>query len=325
MCFKEFDSVEIILCFLMIIHSFVHIFYYCRELVGFQSNINLTNVRYKITFFVYSIIQIVQIFTTIYLFVFAIDNNAFLGVDTKSSFSISFDFTFFSAMTFFTGSSNIVPSTPLSKAIVLIETLIFTLYISLIIFGVLTSKMGEQKSSDNKAIPVKLSDFKTTKEQTMIQHIESKKSLNNCLEIIRNSFITVAEEFNLTESNCPSHTAFMTIDKLEKQFKEGISMFLFYQDDKPVGYFSLAKCSDEEWELNNLAVLPEYRHLGIGKAMVDYAVAMVKTYGGKRMSIGIIEENVVLKDWYFKLGFKHISTHRFVHLPFTVGFMKMEI
>lgn len=159
----------------------------------------------------------------------------------------------------------------------------------------------------------------------MIKQVENKEQLNICLEIIRSSFITVAEEFGLTENNCPSHTAFMTIDKLQKQFDDGRPMFLFYQDAVPIGYFSLAKCSDEEWELNNLAVLPEYRHLGIGKAMVDYAVTMVKNYGGNKISIGIIEENAKLKDWYLNLGFNHISTRKFEHLPFTVGFMKMEI
>ena len=100
--------------------------------------------------------------------------------------------------------------------------------------------------------------------------------------------MTVAEEFGLTESNCPSHTAFMKRDKLEKQFNEAVPMFLFYQDDIPVGYFSLAKCNDEEWELNNLAVLPEYRCSGIGKAMLRYAVAVIKNYGGNKISIGII-------------------------------------
>ncbi|MBR5232950.1 MAG: GNAT family N-acetyltransferase [Clostridia bacterium] len=129
----------------------------------------------------------------------------------------------------------------------------------------------------------------------------------------------------MTENNCPSHTAFMTIDKLQKQFDDGRPMFLFYQDAIPVSYFSLSKCSDEEWELNNLAVLPDYRHLGIGKSMVDYAVKMVKSYGGNKISIGIIEENSTLKNWYLKLGFNHISIRQFEHLPFTVGFMKMEI
>ena len=159
----------------------------------------------------------------------------------------------------------------------------------------------------------------------MIKHVENKEQLNICLDIIRSSFMTVAEEFGITKNNCPSHTAFMTIDKLEKQFNDGRPMYLFYQDELPVGYFSLAKCSDNEWELNNLAVLPEYRHLGIGKAMVDYAVVAVKNYGGNIISIGIIEENTILKSWYLKLGFNHISTRKFEHLPFTVGFMKMEI
>ena len=40
------------------------------------------------------------------------------------------------------------------------------------------------------------------------------------------------------------------MDKLKMQFDDGRPMFLFYQGDIPVGYFSLAKCSDEEWELN---------------------------------------------------------------------------
>ena len=159
----------------------------------------------------------------------------------------------------------------------------------------------------------------------MIKQVENKEQLNICIDIIRNSFATVAEEFSLTENNCPSHTAFMKFDKLEKQFNDGRPMFIFCQDDVPVGYFSLAKCSDEEWELNNLAVLPEYRHLGIGKAMVDYAVAIVKNYGGTKISIGIIEENSTLKNWYLKLGFTHISTRKFEHLPFTVGCMEMKL
>lgn len=159
----------------------------------------------------------------------------------------------------------------------------------------------------------------------MIKQIENKEQLNICLDIIRSSFITVAKEFCLTKNNCPSHTAFITIDKLKKQFADGRPMFLFYQGDTPVGYFSLSKCSDEEWELNNLAVLPEHRHLGIGKAMVDYAVATVKNYGGTKISIGIIEENTLLKNWYLKLGFTHISTRKFEHLPFTVGLMELNL
>ncbi|MBO5462540.1 MAG: GNAT family N-acetyltransferase [Clostridia bacterium] len=159
----------------------------------------------------------------------------------------------------------------------------------------------------------------------MIKQVKNKEQLNICLEIIRNSFITVADEFGLTENNCPSHTAFLTTDKLESQFDDGRPMFLFYQDANPVGYFSLAKCSDEEWELSNLAVRSDYRHLGIGKALVDYAISTVKNYGGNKISIGIIEENTRLKNLYLKLGFNHILTRKFEYLPFAVGYMELEI
>lgn len=159
----------------------------------------------------------------------------------------------------------------------------------------------------------------------MIIQVKNKEQLNICLEIIRSSFITVADEFGLTENNCPSHTAFMTVDRLEKQFDERKPMFLFYQDEYPLGYFSLAQCSDKAFELNNLAVLPEYRHLGIGKAMVNYAISLVKDFGGNKITIGIIEENSKLKEWYLSLGFRHISTRKFEHLPFKVGFMEINI
>lgn len=159
----------------------------------------------------------------------------------------------------------------------------------------------------------------------MIKQVENEEQLNIRLDVVRKSFATVAKEFGLTKSNCPSHTAFITMDKLEKQYDDGRPMFLFYQDDVPVGYFSLAKSSEEEWELNNLAVLPEYRRLGIDKTMVDYAITTVKNYGGNKISIGIIEENSVLKNWYLNLGFKHISTRKIEHLPFVVGFMELEV
>ena len=41
----------------------------------------------------------------------------------------------------------------------------------------------------------------------------------------------------------------------------------------------------------------------------------------EEITIGIIEENTVLKNWYADHGFVHTGTKKFPHLPFTVGFM----
>ena len=159
----------------------------------------------------------------------------------------------------------------------------------------------------------------------MIERVNSKEQLNTCLEIIHKSFITVADEFGLTKDNCTNHTAFMPIDKLIRQYESGTNMFLYQHNEEYVGYFSLVN-NGESVELNNLSVLPEYRHLGIGKEMIDYAKDYtIKNTSAKKITIGIIEDNAVLKRWYESFGFIHKGMKQFDSLPFTVGFMEINI
>ncbi len=159
----------------------------------------------------------------------------------------------------------------------------------------------------------------------MIQRVNSKEQLNICLDIIHKSFITVADEFGLTKDNCPNHTAFMPIDKLIRQYESEADMFLYQYNGEYVGYFSLVN-NGESVEMNNLSVLPEYRHLGIGKDMIEYAKEYtVNSTSAKKITIGIIEDNTILKNWYSSLGFIHTGTKRFDGLPFIVGFMEWII
>ena len=157
----------------------------------------------------------------------------------------------------------------------------------------------------------------------MIHRVNSKEQLNICLDIIHRSFITVADEFGLTKDNCPNHTAFMHIDKLINQYENGADMFLYQHNGEYVGYFSLVN-NGESVELNNLSVLPEYRHLGIGKDMIKYAKEYtVNNTSAKKITIGIIEDNTILRNWYSSLGFVHTGAKRFDGLPFIVGFMEL--
>lgn len=158
----------------------------------------------------------------------------------------------------------------------------------------------------------------------MIIKVSKKEQLNICLDIIHRSFQTVADELHLTKESCPNHTAFMPIEKLITQFENDTPMFLYQYNDCCAGYFSLS-VSENDVELNNLAVLPEYRHLGIGKKSVEYAIAYTKKSGINKIKIGIVEENTILKKWYEQSCFVHTGTKRFSHLPFTVGFMELVI
>ena len=107
-----------------------------------------------------------------------------------------------------------------------------------------------------------------------------KEELRECLAVIHASFKTVAEEFGLTPQNCPKHTSFIPISFLETQRQWGWYMYGLYAEEQLVGYMSLSKEDDTTYELHNLAVLPEYRHNGFGKELLDHAKETVKRIWG---------------------------------------------
>ena len=159
----------------------------------------------------------------------------------------------------------------------------------------------------------------------MIIPITATESLPAYLEVIHRSFKTVADEFGLTLENCPKHTSFMPIYFLTTQMEWGWHMFGMVQDGNAIGYMSLSKEGDSVYELHNLAVLPEFRHQGFGKAMLDFAKETVKNLGGDTIKIGIIEESTILKNWYQANGFVHTGTKKFDHLPFTSGYLECHL
>ena len=117
---------------------------------------------------------------------------------------------------------------------------------------------------------------------------------------------------------------FIPLSFLETQKNWGWNMYALYAGKKIIGYMSLSKERDDAFELHNLAVLPEYRHKGFGKLLLDNAKNVVKASGGRVIKIGIIEESTVLKNWYIANGFVHTGTKKFDHLPFTSGYLEWK-
>lgn len=62
-----------------------------------------------------------------------------------------------------------------------------------------------------------------------------------CLDVIHQSFKTVADEFGLTQENCPKHTSFIPLCFLETQMNWGWHMYALYDGKKIIGYMSLSK------------------------------------------------------------------------------------
>lgn len=160
----------------------------------------------------------------------------------------------------------------------------------------------------------------------MIKEMQ-EKDIAECVNVIKKSFLTVADELGYTIENAPRFTAFATTkDRLQYQLKiEHRPMYAYYDNDKIVGYYSLALQDNHECELNNLCVLPEYRHKHIGAKLLEDAYTKAKIRGAKKINIGIVEENTVLRKWYEDYGFVHIGTKKFDFFPFTCGYMEKKI
>ena len=160
----------------------------------------------------------------------------------------------------------------------------------------------------------------------MIKEV-NEKDIAECVKVIKESFSTVANEFGFTVENAPRFTAFATTEErlMWHLLGEQRPMYAFYDGETIVGYYSLLLQENNECELNNLCVIPSYRHHGIGEALLKSAFDVARALGCKTMNIGIVEENKVLRKWYETFDFVHIGTKKFDFFPFTCGYMKKSL
>lgn len=164
------------------------------------------------------------------------------------------------------------------------------------------------------------------KNRKMIKEI-SRNDIPECVEVIRESFITVAKEFGFTKENAPRFTAFsISEERLLWQLEnEHRPMYAYCENGEIVGYYSLLLQENNQFELNNLSVLPKYRHNKIGEKLLLHSFETAQKYGAEKINIGIVEENTQLRKWYEKFGFIHIRTQKFDFFPFTCGYMEKYI
>jgi diamine N-acetyltransferase len=145
------------------------------------------------------------------------------------------------------------------------------------------------------------------------------------VRVIREAFSTVAKEFNITKENAPSNGAFIEAGTLIKLADKGVKLFDVFQDGARVGFFALEDAGEGVYYLEKLAVIPEKRHNGIGRMIMDYSKEYVKLHSGNKISIAIVDENAVLKRWYLDYGFTEVRLKKIDPLPFTVCFMELPL
>ena len=147
----------------------------------------------------------------------------------------------------------------------------------------------------------------------------------DCVHVIRDAFITVADEMRLTRQNAPTNPAFLEMEALQAMADKGVVFFGSFQDGNLVGFVAIEKADEDVYYMEKLAVLPAYRHHGYGARLIRHVMETVGAAGGKKVSIGIVDGNTILKNWYARNGFTVTGIRQFAHLPFQVCFMERDV
>jgi len=153
----------------------------------------------------------------------------------------------------------------------------------------------------------------------------TKEDAQVLAETTRKSFRDVAERFGLTQEHAPRHPSNCTAGWIREYMERGITYFAIKNNNHVVGCVALEQANSQVCYLERLAVLPNQRRRGFGKALVEHALSEAKLLGVNYVSIGIIAEQTELKDWYKRLGFVEGESKEFPHLPFRVTFMSYGI
>jgi GNAT superfamily N-acetyltransferase len=143
--------------------------------------------------------------------------------------------------------------------------------------------------------------------------------------LIRESYRDVAQRFDLTPQNCPKHPSNCTPDWVEKDMDRGVVYYCLDQHEIPVGCVALEKANAQEGYLERLAVLPDNRRNGLGRALVHHVFEVAIAVGLSRIGIGIISQQLDLKQWYEKMGFVEQEIKTFPHLPFRVSLLSYTL
>ncbi|WP_263384729.1 GNAT family N-acetyltransferase [Granulicella arctica] len=87
---------------------------------------------------------------------------------------------------------------------------------------------------------------------------------------------------------------------------KGGQVFMVYADAEAVGCVALIPMNDGVYELSKMAVSPRLRGLGIGRRLIEYAIAQAKAMGVRSLFLGSNTKLANAVHLYESVGFRHV-------------------
>jgi ribosomal protein S18 acetylase RimI-like enzyme len=143
--------------------------------------------------------------------------------------------------------------------------------------------------------------------------------------ILNKAFMTVAQKFNFTKENAPTFPAFISSDVIKNQLNNGLKMYGYNIDGKTAGCAGYSYYKEQTYLIERLATLPEYRHSGIGKKLMEFVENKIIEDGGKTAEVHVVDINEILIEWYKELGYFNVRIEELKTLPFKLYVMNKKL
>jgi putative acetyltransferase len=92
-----------------------------------------------------------------------------------------------------------------------------------------------------------------------------------------------------------------------------------------VGCVALIPMGNDVYELSKMAVSPRLRGLGIGRSLLQYAIAQAKVVGAQSLFLGSSTKLPNAVHLYEAVGFRHVPPERLPPMPYARADVFMEL
>jgi putative acetyltransferase len=107
--------------------------------------------------------------------------------------------------------------------------------------------------------------------------------------------------------------------------RNGGHIFMVYADGEPVGCVALIPMGDGVYELSKMAVSPHLRGLGIGRRLLEYAVARARLIGARSLFLGSSTKLPNAVHLYESIGFRHVPPEKLPPMHYSRADVFMEM
>jgi putative acetyltransferase len=109
--------------------------------------------------------------------------------------------------------------------------------------------------------------------------------------------------------------------------RKGGHIFMVYLNAKPVGCVALIPIGGRVFELSKMAVSPECRGRGIGRRLIEYAIARARMLGASSLFLGCSTKLPSAIHLYESVGFRHVDPESLPPIPYTRAniFMRLPL